>query len=186
MLFRRIEAARERNPALKVIVVDPRRTDTAAFADLHLAILPGTDVALFHAMLHVMLWEKLAADAFIAAHTDGFEALRDLVREYSPQAAAEICGVRAEDIVTAARWFAGSAATLSLYCQGLNQSTSGTARTQRSSTCISPPATSAARRGPFSLTGPTPWAGEVAGSRPPCRAPRLNPAAPRRDSASGA
>src|SRR5437870_4115478 len=54
VLFRRIEAARERCADLKVVVVDPRRTDTARFADLHLAILPGTDVALFHAMLHVM------------------------------------------------------------------------------------------------------------------------------------
>ncbi len=51
ILFRRIEAARKANPELKLIVVDPRRTDTAAEADLHLSILPGTDVALFHAML---------------------------------------------------------------------------------------------------------------------------------------
>ncbi|MBL8521813.1 MAG: molybdopterin-dependent oxidoreductase, partial [Betaproteobacteria bacterium] len=58
VLFRRIEAAKEKNPALKVIVVDPRRTETAEFADLHLPILPGTDVALFHAMLHAMLWEE--------------------------------------------------------------------------------------------------------------------------------
>ena len=50
---------RRRNPALKIIVVDPRRTDTAAAADLFLPILPGTDVALFNGMLHVMLWEGL-------------------------------------------------------------------------------------------------------------------------------
>src|SRR6201991_4010212 len=56
ILYRRIEAAREKNPALKTIVVDPRRTDTAREADLHLAILPGTDVALCNAMLHVLLW----------------------------------------------------------------------------------------------------------------------------------
>ena len=52
VLFRRIEAAKERNPALKIVVVDPRRTATADFADLHLAIEPGTDVALFHGLLH--------------------------------------------------------------------------------------------------------------------------------------
>ena len=128
VLFRRIEDARAANADLKIVVVDPRLTETARFADLHLAILPGTDVALFHAMLHVMLWEKLVDEGYIEAHTQGFAALRDMVREYSPQAAAEICGVRAEDIVTAARWFARSKATLSLYCQGLNQSTSGTAK----------------------------------------------------------
>jgi assimilatory nitrate reductase catalytic subunit len=57
VLFRRIEDARAANPAMKIIVVDPRRTDTAAMADLHLQILPGTDVMLFHGLLHLMLWE---------------------------------------------------------------------------------------------------------------------------------
>ena len=54
IIYRRIEDAKAKNPNLKIIVVDPRRTDTAQAADLHLAILPGTDVALFNGMLHVM------------------------------------------------------------------------------------------------------------------------------------
>ena len=154
VLFRRIEDARERNPSLKIIVVDPRRTETARFADLHLAILPGTDVALFHAMLHVMLWEKLVDERYIEAHTEGFDALRAIVRDYTPQAAAEICGVRADDIVTAARWFAGSAATLSLYCQGLNQSTSGTAKNASLVNLhLATGHIGRAGTGPFSLTG---------------------------------
>src|SRR5512143_3108843 len=124
ILFRRIEAARKANPDLRLIVVDPRRTDTAGEADLHLAILPGTDVALYHAMLNVMLWEELIDREAIAAHTEGWEALRDLVRDYTPEKAAAICGVAASDIVQAARWFAAGP-TLSLYCQGLNQSTCG-------------------------------------------------------------
>jgi assimilatory nitrate reductase catalytic subunit len=128
VLFRRIEAARAANADLKVIVVDPRRTETARFADLHLAILPGTDVALFHAMLHVMLWEDLADRAWIGAHVEGLDDLRAAVADWTPQAAAETCGVPAEDIALAARWFARSPASLSLYCQGLNQSTSGTAK----------------------------------------------------------
>ncbi len=57
VLFRRIEDARAKNPNLKIIVADPRRTDTASSADLHLALQPGTDVTLFHGMLHVMLAE---------------------------------------------------------------------------------------------------------------------------------
>src|SRR5437899_1777437 len=56
VLYRRIEAAKQHNPSLKIIVVDPRRTETAEGADLHLAILPGTDVALFNGMLHIMIW----------------------------------------------------------------------------------------------------------------------------------
>ena len=55
VLYRRLEDARRANPALKVIVVDPRRTETAEQADLHLQLQPGTDVALFHGLLHVML-----------------------------------------------------------------------------------------------------------------------------------
>jgi assimilatory nitrate reductase catalytic subunit len=128
ILFRRIEAAKENNPALKIIVVDPRRTETADIADLYLPILPGTDVALFHAMLHVMLWEEWVNRDYTAAHTEGLDALRAVIREMSPAVAADICGVPADDIITAARWFATSPATLSLYCQGLNQSTSGTAK----------------------------------------------------------
>ena len=154
ILFRRIEAAREKNPALKIIVVDPRRTETAAFADLHLAILPGTDVALFHAMLHVMLWEEWVDREYIAAHTENFDALRSIVRETSPAIAAEICGVKADDIVTAARWFAQSTSTLSLYCQGLNQSTSGTAKNASLINLhLATGQIGKAGAGPFSLTG---------------------------------
>jgi assimilatory nitrate reductase catalytic subunit len=126
VLFRRIEAAKAARPQMRIVVVDPRRTDTAAFADLHLPILPGTDVALFAAMLHQMLWEGWIDRTYIDAHTEGFDALRDAVRETTPARAATICGVDAQAIVTAARWFACSPATLSLYCQGLNQSAHGT------------------------------------------------------------
>jgi assimilatory nitrate reductase catalytic subunit len=126
VLYRRLEIARARRKNLRVIVVDPRRTDTAREADLHLAIAPGTDVVLFHGMLHLMLWEGLFDQAFIRAHTEGFHALRETVREYTPAAAAAICGIAERDLVQAARWFGESRAVLSLYCQGLNQSTSGT------------------------------------------------------------
>lgn len=126
VLFRRIEDARAANPQMKLIVVDPRRTDTAEAADLHLAILPGTDIALYNAMLHVLLWEDLVDTEYIRAHTEGFDALKALVRDYTPAMAADICGVKADDIVTAARWFGQAPAALSLYCQGLNQSSHGT------------------------------------------------------------
>lgn len=126
IVFRRIEDARKKNPDLTLIVVDPRRTDTASAADLHLAILPGTDVVLFNAMLHVMLWEGWCDMAYIAAHTEGFDELKRTVREFTPQHAATICGVDADDIVRAAKLFSTSNATLSLYCQGLNQSVQGT------------------------------------------------------------
>ncbi|OGA23558.1 MAG: nitrate reductase [Betaproteobacteria bacterium RIFCSPLOWO2_02_FULL_65_24] len=126
VLFGRIEDAKARNPALKLIVVDPRRTDTAAMADLHLPILPGSDIALYNAMLHVLLWEGLVDHEYIRAHTAGFAAAKEIAREYTPAAAAELCGVPAGDIVRAAKWFGACTPTLSLYCQGLNQSVHGT------------------------------------------------------------
>ncbi len=126
IVFRRIEAAKRVNPDLKLIVVDPRRTDTAEAADLHLALQPGTDTLLFSALLHVLLWEDLVDRDFIRDHTAGFDALREQVRETTPAAVAGACGVKAEDIVTAARWFGRAKNALSFWCQGLNQSVRGT------------------------------------------------------------
>ena len=128
ILYRRLEAARRANPQLKVIVADPRKTDTAREADLFLPILPGTDVALFNGMLHICLWEDLVDAAYIDAHTEGFVELKQIVRDYTPAHVAQVCGIREEDLVAAARLFGKSGASLSLYCQGLNQSSSGTAK----------------------------------------------------------
>jgi len=154
ILYRRIERARAARPGLKVIVVDPRLTDTARGADLHLQILPGTDVALFHGMLHVMLWEGLLDHAFIRDHTEGFEALKSLVREYTPKSVAQTCGIAEADLVRAAAWFGAPGATLSLYCQGLNQSTSGTAKnTALINLHLATGHIGRPGSGPFSLTG---------------------------------
>ena len=154
VLYRRIEDARKNNPQLKVIVVDPRRTDTAREADLFLAILPGTDVALFNGMLHICLWEDLLDQSFIANHTEGFASLKQTVRDYTPAYVAQICGIKEADLLQAARWFAQAKASLSLYCQGLNQSSSGTAKNAAlinlhlATGQIGKPGA-----GPFSLTG---------------------------------
>jgi assimilatory nitrate reductase catalytic subunit len=128
ILFRRIEDAKRKNPALKIVVADVRRTDTVELADLFLQIQPGTDVMLFNGMLHLMLWEGWTNPAFIAAHTTGFDALKATVRDYTPDAVAQTCGISKADLLEATRLFAQSPATLSLYCQGLNQSSSGTAK----------------------------------------------------------
>ncbi|MDO9291197.1 MAG: molybdopterin-dependent oxidoreductase, partial [Hydrogenophaga sp.] len=154
VLFRRIEEAKKKNPGMKVIVADPRRTDTAELADLFLPIQPGSDVMLFHGLLHIMLWEGWIKADYIAAHTTGFDELKALVRECTPEHVAQVCGVPKEDIYTAAQWFATSHATLSLYCQGLNQSSSGTAKNATlinlhlATGQIGKPGA-----GPFSLTG---------------------------------
>ncbi len=154
VLFRRLEDARRANPAQKWIVVDPRRTETAAVADLHLALLPGTDVALFHGLMHLLLWEGLTDTAYIAAHTTGFAALRDRVREFTPKHVAQVCGLKEDDLVQAARWFGSNTPTLSLYCQGLNQSSSGTDKnTALINLHLATGQIGKPGAGPFSLTG---------------------------------
>ena len=126
IVFRRIEDARAANPALRIIVVDPRRSETAAIADLHLALRPGTDIALYNGLLKLMLDEGLVDRRYIEAHTEGFAALEAIVADYPPATVARICGLAEADIVRAARWFGSAGAALSLYCQGLNQSVHGT------------------------------------------------------------
>jgi assimilatory nitrate reductase catalytic subunit len=126
VLYRRIEDARATNSALRLVVVDPRATVTARAADLHLALKPGTDVALFNAMLHVLRREGLFDSSYMERHTEDFQSLEALLDEWTPQRGAEVCELPVEDIVRAARMFGTAKGALSLYCQGLNQSSSGT------------------------------------------------------------
>jgi assimilatory nitrate reductase catalytic subunit len=164
ILFRRIEDARRANPAMKVVVVDPRRTDTAAQADLFLQIQPGTDVMLHHGMLHLMLWEGWLDAAYMAAHTSGFDALKSLVRGYTPEVVARTCGISTDALMQATCLFAGvqdgqvptstRTPTLSLYCQGLNQSSSGSAKnTSLINLHLATGQIGKPGSGPFSLTG---------------------------------
>jgi assimilatory nitrate reductase catalytic subunit len=154
ILYRRLEDARKNNPDLKVIVVDPRKTDTAKEADLYLQIQPGTDVALYHGMLYIMLWEKWIDESYINSYTVGFDGLRDLVRDFTPKAVSQICGISEKDLFQAAQWFATSPATLSMYCQGLNQSASGTAKNAALVNLhLATGQIGKAGAGPFSLTG---------------------------------
>ncbi|MEV4126532.1 bifunctional nitrate reductase/sulfite reductase flavoprotein subunit alpha [Nocardia sp. NPDC049707] len=138
----------------KLIVVDPRRTDTAARADLFLQIAPGTDLALLNGLLHLLV-ENGAIDAnFIAEHTEGWAAMPEFLADYPPDKVAAITGLAAGDIRTAARWIAEAGAWMSLWTMGLNQSTHGTWNTN--ALCNLHLATGAICRpgsGPFSLTG---------------------------------
>ena len=127
ILMRRLEDVRNARPEQKLIVVDPRVSETAALADLHLQLLPGTDIALFNGLLHVLLWDGQVDTAFINEHTEGFAPLRERVRDCTPRETARITGLCQEDILCAAKWWGQSKSVLSLYCQGLNQSSSGTA-----------------------------------------------------------
>jgi len=166
VLFRRLEAAKAADPNKRIIVVDPRRTDTCEIADLHLAIEPGTDVALFHGTLHIMLKEGWIDRAFIDTHTDGFDDLKNLVRDYSPAMTAQLCGISEDDLHSAAKLIGTAPSFLSLWCMGLNQSSSGSAKNNALINLhLASGQIGKVGSGPFSLTGqPNAMGGRETGS----------------------
>lgn len=121
---------RAKDSGAQVIVADPRLTHTAWLADLFLQLKPGTDVALLNAMMKVIIDEDLIDKAFISKFTKGFEGLVEAVKDCTPEKAAMITGVAAEDIVQAARMYAKSPASAILYSMGITQHTSGTDNVQ--------------------------------------------------------
>jgi len=109
-----------------VIVADPRWTETADIADLHLSLRPGSDIALLNAMLHVLWKDGVLATRFIDEHTTGWAGLESLIARYSPERAAALTGLSAGIIVTAARRFGAARAAMTLWSMGINQSHIGT------------------------------------------------------------
>jgi len=125
VLWQRIQAHKAANPDVKIICVDPRRTDTVRSSDLHLAINPGTDIVLNNAIGRLLIENDFINQDFIINHTDGFDAFREKVFEKSIQEAGEICGISSQDIILAANWIGTSKGFLSLWTMGLNQSVIG-------------------------------------------------------------
>ncbi len=125
ILFRRMEARKAANPGVKFIVVDPRKTQTAGMADLHLQINPGTDIVLYHAIARGLIEREKIDPAFIRDHTEGFEAFREKVMERTIPQAARLCGVNAEDIRWAVEYIGRARGFLTLWAMGLNQSVIG-------------------------------------------------------------
>lgn len=91
---------------MKIIVADPRECDIGTHADIHLQVKPGEDPALLGGMLNVVIAEGLYDKNFVAAHVDGFDALAEAVKDFTPEMAAERAGVDTGQLVEAARMFA--------------------------------------------------------------------------------
>ena len=109
----------------KLIVADNRRIRLSLFADLHIRCRNGTDVAFLNALMHVIVREGLEDQEFIRTRTEGFEKLKDVVAAYPPERAAAICGITAQEIVAAARMFAGANRGMLVYSMGITQHTHG-------------------------------------------------------------
>nr|WP_245721907.1 molybdopterin-dependent oxidoreductase [Nocardia crassostreae] len=138
----------------KLIVVDPRRTDTAARADLFLQLKPGTDLALLNGLLHLLVEDGAIDKEFIAEHTDGWDAMPEFLVDYTPELVAQLTGLAEADIRTAARWIAEAGEWMSLWTMGVNQSTHGTWATNAIvNLYLATGAICRTGSGPLSLTG---------------------------------
>ena len=126
ILFRRIEKHKEENPDVKIIVIDPRKTDSANFADLHLQLIPGTDIILYNAIGRVLFEKGLIDKDFIKNYTEGFDGYKKQIFETSLKEAAKLCGVSEKDIKLAAEIIGRSKGFISMWAMGLNQSVVGT------------------------------------------------------------
>ena len=153
VLFQRLTAAKDRN-GTKVVVIDPRRTATCEIADIHLAIAPGSDVALFSGLLAHLADTGKLDNAFIAAHTIGLEAALAEARKLSRDEIVRLTGLTAADIATFYELFAATEHTVTAFSQGVNQSTAGTDKANAIINChlatgrIGKPGAA-----PFSITG---------------------------------
>jgi assimilatory nitrate reductase catalytic subunit len=109
----------------RLVVVDPRMTPMCRNADLFLPVRPGTDLALFLGMLHVIVRDGLAREDFLARHTANWPAVRDSVRDWTPDRAADVCGVPPDTIATAARWIGESRRAMGLHARGIEHHSKG-------------------------------------------------------------
>ncbi|MGW3911994.1 molybdopterin-dependent oxidoreductase [Streptomyces sp. NPDC005070] len=145
---------RVKSGGAKLIVVDPRRTATADKAHLFLPVRPGTDLALLNGLLHLLYENGHTDPAFIAAHTEGWEAMPEFLADYPPATVAGITGVPEDDLREAARLIGEAGEWTSCWTMGLNQSTHGTWNTNALVNLhLATGAICRPGSGPFSLTG---------------------------------
>ncbi|HLZ24146.1 MAG TPA: molybdopterin-dependent oxidoreductase, partial [Ktedonobacterales bacterium] len=114
-----------RDRGCKLIVADPRQTPTARTADIFLPLRSGTDSALLNGMLNVVIREGMVDEDFIRARTNGWEATKELALQYPPERVAQVCGLKPETIVAAARLFGGAKSAMIYTARGLEHQSKG-------------------------------------------------------------
>ena len=125
ILWRRVEAHKAANPDVKIIVADPRVTDTCSVADLHLQLNPGTDITLNHAIGRLLIENGDIDVDFITNHAEGFEQYKEVVFHRTLAEAAEICGLQEDAIRLAAQYIGEAKGFMTMWTMGLNQSSAG-------------------------------------------------------------
>ncbi|EPC02338.1 nitrate reductase [Litchfieldella anticariensis FP35 = DSM 16096] len=156
VLYQRLRTAKTRNPLMRVVVIDPRVTDTCEIADLYLGLKPGSDARLFNGLLAWMADKKRLDHVYLDAHTQGLEGALAAAREddTSIEAIAADCDVDPERLQTFYYWFASQLHVVTLYSQGVNQSSSGTDKSNAIINChLAGGKIGLPGAGPFSITG---------------------------------
>ncbi|MBT3557856.1 MAG: formate dehydrogenase subunit alpha [Rhodospirillales bacterium] len=110
----------------KVFIMDPRGQMMSRYATDHLHFKPGSDVAMLNAMIHTIVEEELYDVQYIQANTEGFDALKDHIKDYSPEAMTEICGIDPDTLRKVARTYAKSDASIIFWGMGVSQHIHGT------------------------------------------------------------
>ena len=116
---------RAKEKGAKLIVVDPRAITLTQFADYHLRQSPGTDVAVFNGLMNVIINESLEDKEFIKERTEGFEELKETVKNYTPERVEEITGIPKDKLIAAARMYAKAEHASVIYSMGITQHTTG-------------------------------------------------------------
>ena len=154
VLHQRLAAAKQARPGMRVVVVDPRRTMTADIADLHLPVRADGDCALFAGLLAWLAEQGPLDRAYIEAHTSGFEAALAAAGACDIAQIAEITGLAREDLRAFYELFAATQKTVTVYSQGVNQSSSGTDKVNAILNChLATGRIGKPGAGPFSITG---------------------------------
>ena len=110
----------------RLIVVDPREIGLTKYADIHLKLKPGTNIMFANGMMHVMIKEGLVDEKFIAERTEGFEELKQIVEDYTPERVAEVCHIDKDKLIEAARMYATAKKAPIIYCLGVTEHSTGT------------------------------------------------------------
>ncbi|MDA0144886.1 molybdopterin-dependent oxidoreductase [Vibrio toranzoniae] len=163
VLFQRLRAAKQANPKLQVIVIDPRYTDTCEIADQHLAIESGSDVALFNGLLSYLAGNDALDEAYISKHTEGFQQAIESAKKYvyhsdsninSEQSVSQLTGLTEQEIECFYRAFASRQKVVTIYSQGVNQSSQGCDKVNSIINChLATGKIGKVGMGPFSVTG---------------------------------
>ncbi len=154
VLFQRLERAKASRPNLRIVNVDPRRTATSELCDMHLALAPGSDVALFLGLLRFLARAEKCDAPYVARHTSGLDNALAVAEDWDVTRVAATTGLAAAELEEFYALCAERERSVTVYSQGVNQSVSGTDKVNAILNChlftgrVGKPGA-----GPFSVTG---------------------------------